>query len=256
MYWGASVLTLAYDAIRNAGIVDNSIASLLFRASVPVLKVQDLINIVSDPEAKMAFMKRIELLNYQMSNNNMAVVDAEEDLSNLELGALSGLDQILERYYVLVSSATGIPVTKLIGESAHGLNATGEGDLNNYYDMLETYQINKIKPRLLNILKRWVVPSYFDELLPRDFDIVFPALERESETQKQERNSSFVDLIIRCIDAELITKKVGRKEIVERDVFNNFNEEDIEEMEKELGENEVSLTDALDMADELYNKGD
>ena len=256
MYWGASVLTLAYDAIRNAGIVDNSIASLLFRASVPVLKVQDLINIVSDPEAKMAFMKRIELLNYQMSNNNMAVVDAEEDLSNLELGALSGLDQILERYYVLVSSATGIPVTKLIGESAHGLNATGEGDLNNYYDMLETYQINKIKPRLLNILKRWVVPSYFDELLPRDFDIVFPALERESEAQKQERNSNFVDLIIRCIDAELITKKVGRKELVERDIFNNFNEEDIEEMEKELGENEVSLTDALDMADELYNKGD
>lgn len=254
MYWGQSVLTIAYDAIRNAGIVDNSIASLLFRASVPVMKVEDLVNIVSDPEAKAAFMKRIELLNYQMSNNNMAVIDSAEELSNLELGALSGLDPILERYYILVSAATGIAVTKLVGESAKGLSATGEGDLNNYYDLLEAYQNNKIKPRLLNIFKHWIVPSLFDELLPRDFDITFPELERESASKKQEMNAGFATLLISCLDAGLISKKVARKELVEKNVFNNFNEQDAKEMESEAGENELGLKEALDAADDLYNK--
>lgn len=254
LYWGQSILSIAYDAIRNAGIVDNSIASLLFRASVPVMKVKDLINIVSDPEAKAAFIERMNLLNYQMSNNNMAVVDSEEELNNLESGTLTGLDTVIERFYVLVSAATGIPVTKLVGESARGLNATGEGDLDNYYDMLEAYQNNRIKPHLMNMLIRWIIPSYFDELAPSDLNVIFPEMERESPSKRQEKNAAFLTMVRDALDADLIDKDIARKEIVERKIFKNFTAEDIERMAAEKQENEVSLTDALDMADEIYNE--
>ena len=249
LYWGQSVLSSAYEAVRNAKGVDASIASLLFRASVPVLKVEDLAGIIADPEAKSAFLERVALMNYGMSNNNMAIVDANETLESFEPGAISNLDSILERYYILVSTATGIPVTKLIGESARGLNATGEGDLNNYYDMLEDYQQQICLPALLSMYKKWIVPSLFDELIPRDFEIIFPPLERVSPKEKQQQDSDFVSMLISCLDSGLIDKKVARREIHERKVFGNFNQEDIERIENEEGEGEVDMDDAIDASD-------
>ena len=47
LYWGQSILSSSYEAVRNAKGVDASIASLLFRASVPVMKVQDLAGILA-----------------------------------------------------------------------------------------------------------------------------------------------------------------------------------------------------------------
>lgn len=251
LYWGQSILSSSYEAVRNAKGVDASIASLLFRASVPVLKVEDLAGIIADPEAREAFLERVNLLNYGMSNNNMAIIDANEQLESFEPGAISNLDAILERYYILVSTATGIPVTKLIGESARGLNATGEGDLNNYYDMLEDYQKQVIKPALMDMYKKWIVPSLFDELIPKDFDIEFPPLERVSPKDKQQADSEFVNMLQTCLDAGLIDKKVARREIHERHVFNNFNQDDIDRIEDEEGDNEIEPQDALDNADHI-----
>ena len=251
LYWGQSILSSSYEAVRNAKGVDASIASLLFRASVPVLKVEDLAGIIADPEAREAFLERVNLLNYGMSNNNMAIIDANEQLESFEPGAISNLDAILERYYILVSTATGIPVTKLIGESARGLNATGEGDLNNYYDMLEDYQKQTIKPALMELYKKWIVPSLFDELIPKDFDIQFPPLERVSPKEKQQQDSEFVNMLTQCVDAGLIDKKVARREIHERGVFNNFNQEDIDRIDGEESDNEIEPQDAFDNADHI-----
>ena len=250
LYWGQSVLASAYEAVRNAKGVDASIASLLFRASVPVLKVEDLAGIIADPEAKAAFLERVALLNYGMSNNNMGIIDANETLESFEPGAISNLDSILERYYILVSTATGIPVTKLVGESARGLNATGEGDLNNYYDMLEDYQATVIRPALIEMYKRWIVPSLFDELIPKDFQITFPALERVSPKEKQQTDSEFINMVTQCLDAGLIDKKVARREIHERHIFDNFNQEDIDRIEGEDGEDDnFNTEDAVDSVD-------
>lgn len=256
MYWGQSILSVVYNAVRNAGIVDDATASLIFRASVPVMKVKDLVDIVSDPEAQSAFLRRMNILNYQMSNNNMAIIDQEEELDNLETGQISGLDSTLERFYVTCSSASGIPVTKLVGESARGLNATGEGDLDNYYDMLESYQQNKIKPHLIDIYKRWIIPSLFDEKMPVDFDVVFPELERESPSKRQEMDRQALDMIITAMDSNLIDTKIARQELVERKVFKNFTSEDIKRMEEEKEENEMEFNDALDMAEKTYKEND
>lgn len=252
LYWGQSVLASVYTAVRNSESVDSSIASLLFRASVPVLKVQDLMAIVSDEESRTAFLQRVNLMNYGMSNNNMAIIDANETLESFEPGSISNLDSILERFYVTCSAASGIPVTKLVGESARGLNATGEGDLNNYYDFIEDYQNKKVRVALIDIMKRWVVPSFFNELLPSDFSIDFPALERQSPKEKQQSDSDFMDMINKALENGLIDKEVARREILRRKVFSSYGEEDVKRIENETQENEVDLNHALDHAEKDF----
>jgi len=254
LYWGQSFLANTYSAVRNANLVDSSIATLLFRISVPVFKVPDLAQIVSDPQAMAAFMQRMNLLNYGMSSNHMALIDGDETMEEFSPSAISGLDSILERFYILCSAASGIPVVKLVGESAKGLNATGNGDLNNYYDMLEDFQTTTIKPKLMAAYKQWIVPSLFNELLPEDFDIDFPAIERVSATEKMNADKGFLDLCTAAKDAGIIDSKIMKKEILERAAFNNFTEEDIERMETAAGENEVGLKEALDVADGEWNE--
>ena len=220
-----------------------------------MLKVPDLANIVSDCNSRQAFLDRVNMLNYGMSNNNMALIDQEETLESFEPGSLTNLDGVLERFYIIVSAATGIPVVKLVGESARGLNATGEGDLNNYYDLLEDYQRTTIKPALLSMYRRWIVPSLFDELCPNSFDIEFPPLERSSEKEKQEANSVFLGMVRDALDAELIDKDVAVREILRQGVFSTFSEEDMNRvLSKKSVEEDNDLGDALKVADALYNK--
>jgi len=259
MYWGQSVLASAYSAIRNSSLVDNSIATLLFRASVPVFKVHDLQTIVSDVESKKAFLDRVNVMNYGMSNNNMAIIDSEETLESFEPGAITNLDGVLERYYIIVSAATGIPVVKLVGESARGLNATGEGDLNNYYDMLEDYQKTTVLPSIMSMMKRWIVPSLFNELMPVDFEIEFPTLERLDDKEKQERDSAFLSMVRDAVDAGFIDKKTAIREIQQRGVFSSFSEDDVKRMESEQSVQEEELDNEMDSMDEKFDlimKGD
>jgi len=37
----------------------------------------------------------------------------------------------------LASGAADIPMTRLLGQSPAGMNATGDGDMRNYYDRIE-----------------------------------------------------------------------------------------------------------------------
>jgi len=57
--------------------------------------------------------------------------------------------QYLKLKYHIASSASDIPVIRLIGTSATGLNGSGETDLNNYYDMLSSRQESRIRPELV-----------------------------------------------------------------------------------------------------------
>lgn len=237
LYWGQSLLENVFDAVRNADIITNALASLLFRASVPVYRVDGLASVLTDPNSRAVFEERLNYLNSGMSNNNMAVIDKEEELVSFEPGTLTGLDPVFERFYIVLASAANIPVTKLIGESARGLNATGKGDANNYADVIETYQANVILPNLMQLLANWIIPSFFGEEAPNDFDIVFEKPDRITAEEQHGINTIVLNNIILAKDAGLINTEIARKELLINDIFTSLTEEDVEEMNQENLEN-------------------
>ena len=88
---------------------------------------------------------------------NAVILDRDE-MYDKQYTTLAGLPEVIDRFMLQLSGATGIPVTRLYGRSPAGLNATGESDLRNYYDLIEAAQRNRLMPplrKLINIISEW-----------------------------------------------------------------------------------------------------
>lgn len=157
MGWGVSVLRSVYDYVKAADATAMNVASLIFEANVDVLKIPRFMSQLADDRYKKLITERIALAMFIKGNNRTLLLDADETYERKQI-SFAGLPELMERAMINVSSGSKIPVTKFLGISPAGLSATGEHDMKNYYDMIESQQTLRITPacRLLDrmIVKR------------------------------------------------------------------------------------------------------
>lgn len=145
--WGDSVLTAIYDEIRRADSTSANIASLVFEAKIDVIKIPGFMSMMADETSEKQVLDRLRLAGMAKGINGTLVLDAEEefDQKKQEFGSLR---DILLAFMQLVSGAADIPVTRLLGQAPGGLNATGESDIRNYYDRIQSIQELELQPAL------------------------------------------------------------------------------------------------------------
>ena len=78
---------------------------------------------------------------------NALILDSEDNYDKKPAN-FAGLDKIGMMHLKLVAAGFGMPITKFLGHAPQGLNATGEGDERNYYDMISSLQENTLRPAL------------------------------------------------------------------------------------------------------------
>jgi len=96
-------------------------------------------------------------------NFGVNMVDTGDDMTQLET-SLADLDDVIMSQYTLVAAIADMPVTKLLGTPPKGMNATGEGDAENYQMTLESIQANDLDPllerHLLLLTRSELEPAY------------------------------------------------------------------------------------------------
>lgn len=147
---GESVLEGRFTAIRNADSAAANIASLIYEAKTDVISIPDLMENLRANDYAERLMSRFSLAATAKGINGVLLLDAQETYDQKNV-ALTGLDSLLDRFLQMVAGASDIPVTRLLGVSPGGLNATGEHDLRNYYDFVQALQENEISPALLRL---------------------------------------------------------------------------------------------------------
>ena len=75
-------------------------------------------------------------------------------------------------------------MTKLFGRSPSGLNATGESDLKNYYDYVDSQREAKVRPVLQKLLPVLAMSAW--GFVPDDLDFTFPPLWTPTATETAE----------------------------------------------------------------------
>lgn len=148
--WGDSVLQSAYEAVRNADSTASNIASLVYESKIDVLQIPDLNSIMANPRNKELLETRVLLSGMLKGNNGMLVIDGEETYSQKTFH-FSGLPEINIQAIQAVAGAADIPMTRFLGQSPGGFDSTGDSDLKNYYDAVNSLQNLKVTPALHNL---------------------------------------------------------------------------------------------------------
>ena len=147
-YWGLSSIYEGLEDARNYDIGKQGVAHLMQECSVGKYTISNLEQLVAESNYK-ALDNRLEAMDEQKSVINGIFLGEGENYTR-ENVTFAGVPEIMDRQMMAVSGSYRIPVTKLFGRSAAGMNATGEGDDDNYNATIAGLQ----KVQLLPPLKR------------------------------------------------------------------------------------------------------
>jgi phage-related protein (TIGR01555 family) len=198
--WGDSVLQAAYEAVRNSDSIASNCASLVYEAKIDVLGIPDLANIMASDRQRALLEQRVELSAILKGNNGMLITDAEEAYSQKEFH-FAGLPEISYQAMQAVSGAADIPLTRFLGQSPAGMNSTGESDLKNYYDAVNSMQNLTITPAMENLDEALIRSALGDR--PDDIDYTWSSLWQMSDEQKSEISERIANVIKTLADSGL-----------------------------------------------------
>ncbi|QDP55910.1 MAG: hypothetical protein GOVbin8609_42 [Prokaryotic dsDNA virus sp.] len=249
-YFSDSVLARLYDALTNFVTVCNGSASMVYETNVDVVKVKGLMQYLSSAEGENLLRKRFTMAGMLKSFNNMMLLDQEEDFTTKN-NTFSGLDSLLDKFALFLSGACDIPATRLLGSSASGLNATGEGDLKNYYDTVRSLQKREYKPRL----------DYFDQIMAKSLGINSDNLNYEFNSLFQMTPKEKADLEFQNAQRDqiyltnnIIPESTVAKELKQNEVYSNIEDEFIAELEEYEDDDADAFTNRAEAEEQPGNE--
>lgn len=173
--WGDSLWMLLQRAVKNSDLASSGVASLIHEAKVDVISVPGLMAKMATQEYEDQLARRFRVANFLKSINNTLLIDGGNaegkggETFEQKTISFTGFPDIMDRFDVHMSGLADIPATRLLGRSPAGMNATGDGDLRNYYDRLTAGQELELTPAI-NPLDEVIIRSALGE---RDPDIYY-----------------------------------------------------------------------------------
>ena len=145
--WGLSTLQRVYEAVKDATATPHAVALLAQEAKVNVINVPGLTERSMDPDYVRKVVARFGLANQAQGLVNALLLDGEEKWGQKTANP-NGWPAVIHATLEIAAGAADIPVTRLLGAPPKGMNATGESDTRNYYDMLHAKQEVELRPVL------------------------------------------------------------------------------------------------------------
>ena len=146
-----------------------------FRANTDTMEVENLNQLFSltSSEQQRRFWNTMQAQSVMKSNFGMQLVNKGDQITNTQY-SFAGLPEVYDSMCLDLAGAARIPVTKLFGRSPAGMNATGESDLRNYYDYVDTLRESKLRPILEKLLPILCFSLWGS--VPDGIEINFPTL--------------------------------------------------------------------------------
>jgi uncharacterized protein len=221
--WGDSQLRKCIKAVTDLVSSVGGIAELMQEANVDVINREGLTDeLASDQDDDI--VSRYALFSQMKSIVNMALLDGGETYSRNTL-ALGGVAPIIEQFMTWISGAANMPTTKLFETSASGMNATGEGDADNYRDRIKSDQTSYIDPGLKQIDQVMIRSAlgYF----PDDFDYQWNPLEQINDLERAQALQLTAQANQLNMDMGVVTREQIMRNYRSAEVY-QYEDEDIE----------------------------
>lgn len=156
-YWGDSVIQTVDDAIKQAVTATQGFANLIDEAKVDVFTMPGMYETLAQPGGEAKFMQALQTTAQGKSMWRMLALGEGETWETRQIN-WAGMPDVIKTYLSIVAGAADIPATRLLGKSADGMNATGQGDERNYLAMIAAKQTMELRP-IMDRLDAVVLPS-------------------------------------------------------------------------------------------------
>ena len=156
-FWGRGRVPSLLEPAQNLDEALATFSAMIKDALNIDVGIPKLLDMVATGEGEARLTKRLSLMAAGSSAINAKVYDSGdgegkggESIDRHQI-TWTGIPDVIRVYAEAFSAAADIPVTRLWGTSAKGLNATGEGDEKNWRETVETGQTLETKPCLEHI---------------------------------------------------------------------------------------------------------
>ena len=231
-YWGESELEAIYSELVKRDNVSANIASLTFRANVNYMETDSLDQMLatSNAEAQRRFWQTLQAQSVIESNFGTRLVNKGDVMHNTQY-TFTGLPEVYDRVMMDVAGAAKTPVTKLFGRSPAGMNATGESDMNNYYDYIDGLRENQLRPIMERLLPIMALSAW--GTVPDDMDVDFPPLQTPDSNEVADITEKKTQAVLSVYQSDLIDAATAQKELKaladETGMYNTISDEAIEQ---------------------------
>lgn len=226
--WGASIFETIIPQLNQYLKANSVILELLDEAKIDILKIFELSSVLSSPGGEAAIKKRAEIFAQQKNYKNMGVMDTQDDYIQKTM-SFSGLNELLEKIFLLICSSIRIPYSKCFGRGNNGFSS-GLDELENYNAMI----MSELRVPANSLIK-WMANIRCCQLFGRPIDdltITWKPLLVMSEEQKQQINSQKINSYVQLLQAGVITPKQVAKQLTQDEII-MFSDEEINQMEDE-----------------------
>lgn len=230
LYWGESEVEALYKDVVAHDNVSANMAALTFQANINTMEVKGLEQLLSmsSPEVQRRFWNTMQAISVMRSNFGMQLVEQGNQIKNTQY-TFTGLDEVYESMCLNLCGASHYPMTKLFGRSPAGMDATGEGDLKNYYDYVDSQREAKLRPALEKLIPVLCMSTW--GYVPDDLEISFPPLWTPTAKEVAEIAKSKAETITTAYQAGLLNVDTAQKELKkledETGLFGSISDEEI-----------------------------
>ena len=203
LYWGESEIEALYQEVVSHDNVSANMAALTFQANVNTMEVKGMEQLLSmsSPQVQRRFWQVMQAQATLRSNFGMQLVEQGNKLTNTQY-SFAGLKDVYESMALNLCGASHYPMTKLFGRSPGGLNSTGESDLTNYYDYIDSQREAKLRPVLERLLPVLCMSALGG--IPADIEIDFPPLKTPTPTERAEIGKTKAEAVLAAFQANAL----------------------------------------------------
>ncbi len=151
-FWGVPEYIRLKSALANTQKSHDLSVRLLERSVQPIYSMKGLASLLTTESGENSVLKRLETIDLARGIMNSIAIDSDGESYDFKSFSFQGASDVVDSSCNLLSALSNIPQTILFGRSPAGMNATGQSDLENYYNFVERIQRQMLKYNLTKLL--------------------------------------------------------------------------------------------------------
>lgn len=211
-YWGESELEAIYSEVVKRDNVSGNIAALTFRANINYMETEGMDQLLgtANTEMQRRFYNLMAAQSIMESNFGTRIINKGDAIHNTQY-TFTGLSDVYDRIMMDVAGAARTPVTKLFGRSPSGLNATGESDMQNYYDYIDGLRETELRGIIERLLPVMAFSAWGE--MPEDMEVTFPAMWSPDAKEIAEIAERKTSAVLAVYQNDLIDSSTAQQEL-------------------------------------------